>query len=263
MDESEILAVAMDLAEAEGGRALTMERLAETAGISRATLYRRFSSKRALTTALIEAGFHAGPSPASTRARILEAARQSIGVRGDLTVTIEDIAAAAEVSAMSVYRIFGDREALFRTVIQEISPRRGARRAIDSRRPVAEVLRAVARATIGFALENPGMMLVGMLDTPASRAMRALQDEGPSTRAMLVAYFETAIERGELLDSPPRRLLAYWVANTIAEPVLARQLGVSTPEPEPELGTSGREAEIDAIAVRVVDNFLAAFGARR
>ncbi|MEM1052954.1 MAG: helix-turn-helix domain-containing protein [Pseudomonadota bacterium] len=53
------------------------------------------------------------------RARILETARSLLTERGYDALTMRDLAAESEVALKTLYRIYGDKDALLRTAIQE------------------------------------------------------------------------------------------------------------------------------------------------
>ncbi|TDQ05048.1 TetR/AcrR family transcriptional regulator [Labedaea rhizosphaerae] len=116
------------------------------------------------------------------RRTIQERALDLFDERGFDGVTIEEIAAAAEVSASSVYRFFGTKEGLivadeFDTLSQE-----GLEEVVDARDPVGSLLRAV------FAYETPD-------DGPGPwRRVRWFFKE-PSVRMAACAAFDRASQR--------------------------------------------------------------------
>ncbi|KIG18470.1 hypothetical protein DB30_00755 [Enhygromyxa salina] len=252
MDETEteqIIEAARALANTDGVGSLTMNAVARRAGISRATLYRRFASKDALLDQLRAGGVELD-EPASARERILQAMHQRVGVQGDLNVTIEEIAQLAGVSVMSVYRSFGDRDALMTTFLDQLSPREGALRRISTGKPIEEVLGYVARAGITMAERSPGLLLAAMTDSSAAASLQRLRDSNKTTRKVLATYFKAASARGELVNEHPNVLVAYWMAMTLAEPVFLRRM-----DPDATIN-------IEASATRVVNAFLAAYGAK-
>jgi AcrR family transcriptional regulator len=248
-ETDEIIEVARVLAESKGIEHLTMNAVARQAGISRATLYRRFPNKDTLLEHLRAHGLEL-PSPTSARERILAAMQQRVGVHGDLNVTIDEIAQLAGVSVMSVYRSFGDRDTLMAAFLDQLSPREGATKRIAKGKPIAEVLGYIARRAIRMAEQNPGLLLAAMTDSPAAKALEQLRTTTHSTRKVLVTYFKAASARGELVDLDPKLLVAYWIGMTLAEPVFLRRLN-------PTLTIN-----IDESADRAVHTFLAAYGAK-
>jgi AcrR family transcriptional regulator len=245
----EILAAARALAESKGVEHLTMNAVARQAGISRATLYRRFPSKDALLEQLRAQGIEL-TMPASARERILAAMAQRVGVQGDLNVTIDEIAQLAGVSVMSVYRSFGDRDALMTAFLDQLSPHEGARKLIAKGERIEDVLGYVARRAITMATQSPGLLLAAMTDSSAAESLNRLRTSNQSTRKVLASYFKAASARGELVDEHPHVLVSYWMAMTLAEPVFLRRLDATA------------SIDIDVTTKRVVNAFLAAYGAK-
>lgn len=97
---------------AEDAARLTVDRVAERAGVSRATAFRRFGSKEGLIEALErERGIDVTVT-GDTRSRILEAAASEFRRSGVHGASISAIADRAGVNPQSVYNHFGDKEAL-------------------------------------------------------------------------------------------------------------------------------------------------------
>jgi AcrR family transcriptional regulator len=100
---------------AAGGRP-SVEEIARTAGISRATFYRHFGSREELIREL-----DLEPDQA-TKDRVLETALDLIGRNGLAALSMDELAAAAGVSRATVYRLFPGKPALFREVVRVFSP---------------------------------------------------------------------------------------------------------------------------------------------
>jgi len=98
------------------GRQRSMAELATAAGVSVKTLYRLFGSRAAL---LRELDCEATPT---ARERILDAALELVGRHGLAELSIDDLAAASNVSRATLYRLFPGKPALFRELIQTYSP---------------------------------------------------------------------------------------------------------------------------------------------
>jgi AcrR family transcriptional regulator len=94
----------------------TVARIADAAGVSRATFYRYFGSRAELLDALdIE------PDPGA-RGRILAAALEVIGRAGLRAMSMDELAEAAGCSRASVYRLFPGKTALFAALLDAHSP---------------------------------------------------------------------------------------------------------------------------------------------
>ena len=101
----------------------TMARVAAEAGLSRATVYRRFGSVAGLRSALCTArGATASIDRSGNRARVLDAALGEFTRAGVHGATIQGIAERAGVSPMTVYNHFDDKEGLVFALISERGP---------------------------------------------------------------------------------------------------------------------------------------------
>lgn len=99
-----------------------MEDLATVAGVSRTTIYRHFPSHEAL---LSEVGARYGLVPtavASAKSLVLDAAAALILEAGLAGLTIQAVADRAGVSAMTIYKAFGDKNTLLSSVFAERGP---------------------------------------------------------------------------------------------------------------------------------------------
>ena len=100
-----------------------MARVAAGAGLSRATVYRRFGSVAGLRSALCTArGATASLDRSDNRARVLDAALAEFTRAGVHGATIQGIAEQAGVSPMTVYNHFDDKEGLVFALISERGP---------------------------------------------------------------------------------------------------------------------------------------------
>src|SRR5262245_25545787 len=89
----------------------TLNDLAVEAGLSRATLYRYFTSRDELLRAL-----DLEPHP-GTEERILAAAAELVGRDGLRNLSMDELAERAGVSRASIYRLFPGKGALFAALV--------------------------------------------------------------------------------------------------------------------------------------------------
>lgn len=100
---------------AMGGRP-GVDDFARAAGVSRASFYRAFKSRRELLEALSRT-----PEP-DARSRILEAALEMVGSAGLAALSMDQLADRAGVSRATVYRLFPGKSALFGGLVHAYSP---------------------------------------------------------------------------------------------------------------------------------------------
>lgn len=100
---------------------LSVDRIAQRAGISRSTAYRRVRNRQALDDAVRRAGVDPG-SRVGVRDRAIAAATEVIIADGVATLTVDGIARRVGCAATSVYSAFGDREGLLAAVFERHAP---------------------------------------------------------------------------------------------------------------------------------------------
>jgi AcrR family transcriptional regulator len=143
----------------EHDRSPTMVELAAAAGISLRQLYRLFGSRENLLRELDQA------LPPGARERILEAALELLGETGLADLPMDELAARAEVSRATLYRLFPGKTALFREMITAYSPWEPIARVLDECAPDArpeDVIPRVAHA-LAAALADRSPVLLRMV----------------------------------------------------------------------------------------------------
>ena len=152
------------------------------------------------------------PKDAEKRAAIVAAARTLFFANGLEATTIEEIAAAAQVSKVTIYAHFGDKETLLEAVIRA-----------EASRVEQSLLRPSARGTsLRDTLDDFGDALLALLTAPDMEACdRLLATEAARLPALARRFYEAgpgyvhrqlagviaaAIKRGEITRDEPIRM---------------------------------------------------------
>jgi AcrR family transcriptional regulator len=200
----------------EGPSGLTMERLSRATGLSRATLYRRSGGREALLDALAASGTDVGDR-SDARARILRAARDVFARDGFDAASIDEIAATADVGAVTVYRHFGDKDGLVAAFLDELPPRRAVRESpLRASGDVRADLEGLAeRMLAGMRDEAPIVRLVVLETLRGSPMLSRVRTKAPLRNVKaLASMFRAHCSAGRLRDVDPD-LLAQTFAGTV------------------------------------------------
>jgi AcrR family transcriptional regulator len=218
--------------------AWTMGALADTAGISRATLYRRFPNRDAVVAALSPSG----DAPASLSTRVLDAFERIAARRGIAATTLADVAAEAGCGVATVYRHFGSREGLLTAYAAARTPRGLlAEFAADPTGPLAELLQVLAAHALEHLSAQRGGITLAFAASPEERPIVAhLLNAEAEGRALLADWFRGRVAAGELRGDPAALARAF--VGMVGASVLGRTAG-DGPAPDDE-------------AARLVDLFL-------
>jgi AcrR family transcriptional regulator len=211
-----ILDAARDLSARDPG--WTMKTLAHEAGVSRATLYRRFASRHAVVDALARSG----SAPADLHTRVFDAFEQVAARRGIAATTIADVAEAAGCSAATVYRHFAGREGLLSAYAAARTPRALlGELTLDPSGPLRELLQVLGGHAIAHLAAHRAALALAFAPSPEERPivahLRTLEAEG---RAQLAAWFAIRVAAGELRGDPSALARAF--VGMLAASVLAR-----------------------------------------
>jgi AcrR family transcriptional regulator len=207
MTPAELLAIARRLIEEGGLDALTMDRLAEAAGISRSSAYRLVGGRDALLEWLAAEGVDVGER-GDVRARILAAARDVFARQGLDAATVDAIAAAAGVGTATVYRHFGDKRGLIDAFVDTMTPRKTAW--ATARAPSGDLARdlgRLARAVLEHVATHEALVRLVLLEQlRGSTILGELSASEDRTIHGLAALMRHYIARGELVAEDPYRL---------------------------------------------------------
>ncbi len=98
---------------AQDGPGLSLSEVASSAGVSRATVYKKLGNKAQLL-ARLTAGDDETITHQDTEGRIMRAVMEAVTSRGFSAATIDQIAQIAGVGPATIYRLFGDKDTLIR-----------------------------------------------------------------------------------------------------------------------------------------------------
>lgn len=197
------------------------------------------------------------PSDQAKRAAILEAATHSFFEHGFAATSIEQVAAQAGVSKVTIYNHFGDKRALFAaSVDRECEKMRGhfAIRA-EGEGTIRDRLRAIGEAMVAFLSRREMIRFEHRIaaETETDPGLgRAFLEAGPwRMKGAFAGFLEHAAESGELAIDDPGMAAEQFVSMCKGMGDLDRRFGA-----QPAPAESARRIE------RAVDVFLAAYGAR-
>lgn len=202
------------------------------------------------------------PRTARKRRAILDAAATLFLAEGYLATSMDQIAAAAEVSKQTVYKQFTDKESLFReivtvTVAQVSDPVAEQVASLRERTDLAAGLRDLARALLAQVIRPQVMRLRRLVIGEAGRFPELghlFYDRGPGrTIDALTATFESLAADGTLRLEDPRLAAEHFNWLVMSVPLHRVMLCGDAELPG--------QADLDRYADTGARAFLAAYGA--
>jgi len=225
-----------------------MAELATAARVSLRQLYRHFGSRAALLHALdLEPAPHA-------RERILAAALTLLGHVSLAELSMDDLAARADVSRATLYRIFPGKSALFRELIATYSPWESIARVLDESLTSAnaaprDVIPKVARALSDALSGRTGVLLRMVFEMSRGQPDTAEGVQRSMLRGLpdLIQYLSQQMAAGRLRTVHPVLAL-----QLLAGPLVAHELT------RPLAALVGFDASRETVAEQVAALWLAA-----
>ena len=232
MSSQDVLAAAREVLNRN--REASLNDVAAAAAVSRATLYRMFGSRAGLLSALgIE------PDPGS-RERVLMAALDLLSRDGLARLSMDEVAAAADVSRANLYRLFPGKPALFRELLGTFSPVEAIvstlRRLRD--RPPDEVMPEVARAAATALAGRVGIVRTLLFEVTSASAEteEALRYVLGHLLESLVGYVAAQMAAGRLRSMHPLVAVQAFggpiLFHLVTRPIAERNLGFDMPVEE-------------------------------
>jgi AcrR family transcriptional regulator len=197
-----ILAAARKLLAANPDAAFTMDQLAEESGISRATLYRRTGSRKALLRHLaVEENIAIEELDAPNMSeRILKATRNALGKAGSVNFTIEQIAEEAGIGVATVYRHYGSKAEVLKALSHSFQSKHEAFSLLDKTSGDMETdLRSFTITALEFMYENRDLAPFYFSNNlQIQDIFITLGDDQQRTLSILSSYFENCIQAGHI-----------------------------------------------------------------
>ncbi|WP_343565282.1 TetR/AcrR family transcriptional regulator [Kiloniella sp. b19] len=143
------------------------------------------------------------------RAAIMEAGTRIFLEKGFDNASMDEIAAAAEVSKRTVYSHFGSKEELFSRVMYETCEAKCAFLCsiMDLDIPVGEALTLLGRGFLDMLFDPQSIMMIRAMTVNAGHDQTAAQgfiEQGPKNSSrMLADYLEEQTRRGKLKVGKP------------------------------------------------------------
>ena len=200
------------------------------------------------------------PTDASKTRHIVATAHRLFFERGIEAVSIEQIAAEAEVAKTTIYARFGGKDGLFDAVLEAIATpvEEGISDGVSPDAPVEPTLRLYGTRLLTALAQRRlmGAEPVAMMEAARNPAMgERLFDAGPGrVRRVLAAAIETWTKAGRLTADDPERA---------AEDLIGLWQGVLPFELRLKPGTELRDEEIERRVERGIRGFLLLHGGGR
>lgn len=213
-------------------RRATVSDFASAAGVSRATFYRMFKSRRDLLAALSRE-----PEP-DARERILDAALGLIGSAGLAGMSMDQLADRAGVSRATVYRLFPGKTALFSGLIHAYSPLDPVLQLMGRMQDqppeivMPEIAKAVYRTLYGSGENRIGLLraLFFEVSSLAPDTEEAAREAIGRVAGMLTIYLLNQMDAGRLRRANPFLALQSFIGpiffHLMTRPVAERVLGI-------------------------------------
>ncbi len=205
-----------------------MRALAQAAGVSRATLYRRHGGRERVQAALGEA-----LGGRADEARIFAAVRQVLGRRGFRGTTLEAVADSAEVGVATLYRRYGDRDGLLRAFLAWVPARkRASRLRASSEGELRVTLERFAAELLEEIAASFEVMRAALGDPESAADVRdRLRDPRRGISAGLGRFFRACLRRGLLAPAPLEELVSAFSSLVLGAGFLEpAMLGAPPPE---------------------------------
>ncbi len=211
----------------------TMDQLAVKAGVSRATIYRQFGSKKAILKRLADEHGLDNLAQPDAPSRILQAARTLFAQQGMMGPTMEQIAAEANVGVATVYRHFGDRSGLLHHFFQAYQPNLPLTAKEITGDLVKDLTQLVA-VLIAFIVENQDIVQHNFSNALEWRdEMIGVRPFQQRSLTRVTTFLQERIDAGQLRPTDPQKAAAA-LLGMILSFSLVIPIYYKTPNPKPQ-----------------------------
>lgn len=221
----QVMSAARDVLAHDAGAPVA--RIADEAGVSRATFYRHFGSRESLLESI-----ELEPRP-DARSRILAAAKDMLVTTSLAELSMDELAKAAGVSRGTLYRLVPGKGALLQALIEAYSPFDAVRRIVADHGddPPEVVFPLIGRAVVGVAGERLGLMRAIFHEVTASG--ETLDGMGPlfaNTLGILANYIAAQMAAGRVRPMHPILALQAFIGpvffHLMTRPMVERVVGL-------------------------------------
>lgn len=176
------------------------------------------------------------PRPDETRERILEAAARVFAEKGYARATTREMASAASVNEVTLFRHFGNKRNLFNAVIQAFGgPAVTADLEARLTGAYAEDLQIMGTALLKLLLERGDALRLMFCEAAHFPAVQEVMAQNPrQIFQMLARYFERQFEQGRIKRLPPQAM-AQVFAGTLFSYSIAHWIFAGALQPQPSV----------------------------
>ncbi len=223
--QERIVAAARQLREEGADGRLAVERVAQRAGVSRATVYRYFPDR----AALLNAASDGQPGPGDARSQILDAALQVFSERGLHAATLAEIARRAGLSLSGLHWHFRNKAEIVAGLAEhmQLLPALRVEAALAGRRDLESQLTHVGAMYLTVFRERSGLIRLALSEAAIHPDVATLVSQQLIGRALpvLVQLFEEHARRGGIRSGPYRlwaqAFISMLVVRVLASPFLS------------------------------------------
>jgi AcrR family transcriptional regulator len=189
--------------------------------------------------------------PADGRARALREARALFTTQGYATVSMQQIADAAQLNKATLYHHFKDKEDLFVGVMRDefAAVRAGLSAELAAGTSLREQLRRIATYVLAATRSDVGRLMTDLHESVSEERRAALLGESPHPWGVVRAALERAAAAGEMGAIDPALAVELFFGMIYGQARLAK-FGGDRPPPGAEVAATIADVLLDGIGAR-------------